>query len=324
MSLGYDLFRKQNEKSIDSGSQYAELIISEVRKKIEDPEYFSPYIASHPKSKYGFVLLREKKFDELEYDSMKTTFELESFNLVSESINDNKYLVVYIDDSYSLRSVSSEKRKRTIVAASVLVIAAVVIVSIFLLNADSNSPDKLVDEQDAVKNIIDSTTVPPSSTSDSASNLTVENKIYQINEWAPLVYAGRLLAEIRITKATNNVSDFPDYIQLAEKSNIKRIVRLNIEYKNISVDKGYSPNRYDDIAFFKDNKMLSYSSSWNGGEKNVSKGRTGVMKPSYMFDTDISQFNSLEIDFDYSFLVLSEFGLNGTNSVIHYKVNLEH
>ncbi|WP_267625986.1 hypothetical protein [Enterococcus faecium] len=323
MSLGYDLFRKQNEKSIDSGSQYAELIISEVRKKIEDPEYFSPYIASHPKSKYGFVLLREKQFDELEYDSMKTTFDLESFNLVSESINDNKYLVVYIDDSYSLRSVSSEKRKKTIVAISFLIIIAVVIVSLFLLNRDPNSPDKLSDKQDAAENIIDSAS-PPISTNDGNSNLTVDNKIHQINEWAPLNYDGRTLAEVRITKVTNNVSDFPDYIQSAEKSNIKRIVRLNIEYKNISVDKGYSPNRYDDIAFFKDNKMLSFSSSWDGGEKDVSKGRTGVMKPSYKFDTDISQFNSLEIDFDYSFLVLSEFGTNDTNSIIHFKVNLEH
>ncbi|HGF8171506.1 TPA: hypothetical protein QFF47_000004 [Enterococcus faecium] len=317
------MFRKQNEKSIDSGSQYAELIISEVRKKIEDPEYFSPYIASHPKSKYGFVLLREKQFDELEYDSMKTTFDLESFNLVSESINDNKYLVVYIDDSYSLRSVSSEKRKKTIVAISFLIIIAVVIVSLFLLNRDPNSPDKLSDKQDAAENIIDSAS-PPISTNDGNSNLTVDNKIHQINEWAPLNYDGRTLAEVRITKVTNNVSDFPDYIQSAEKSNIKRIVRLNIEYKNISVDKGYSPNRYDDIAFFKDNKMLSFSSSWDGGEKDVSKGRTGVMKPSYKFDTDISQFNSLEIDFDYSFLVLSEFGTNDTNSIIHFKVNLEH
>lgn len=323
MSLGYDLFRKQNEKSIDSGSQYAELIISEVRKKIEDPEYFSPYIASHPKSKYGFVLLRGKEFDELEYDSMKTTFGLESFNLVSESINDNKYLVVYIDDSYSLRSISSEKRKKTIVAVSFLIIIAVVIVSIFLLNRGPNSPDKLSDKQDAAENIIDNAS-PPISTNDGNSNLTVDNKIYQINEWAPLNYNGRTLAEVRITKATNNVSDFPDYIQSAEKSNLKRIVRLNIEYKNISVDKGYSPNRYDDIAFFNDNKMLSFSSSWNGGEKDVSKGRTGVMKPSYKFDTDISQFNSLEIDFDYSFLVLGEFGTNDTNSIIQFKVNLEH
>lgn len=318
MSLGYELFMKQNEKSIKNGDEYAEYIISEIEKIINDSSYFSPFIRSVENDPYAFIITMPNSINEIQFDSMQNTFEINGFTLMSEEYDGKPFFTLRIDkNEFKKLPIREKKRDKKKNALLILGCGGVLLTGIVIGGTNQYRMSGSESEKTSSAQMMGQTTEQKNEKKIAA------DKIYQNNEWAPITVNGKTAAKVRIVKATTKPTEFPDYLVTSEADNLSKLLYLTIEYTNDSLDEAYSPNRYQDFSFYSNNQMLHFNNSWDGGEHDIAKSRTGVMTPTYLLSDDVDRLEDIEIDFS-TYLPVSDGTVTDADNMIHFDIKVEH
>lgn len=120
-----------------------------------------------------------------------------------------------------------------------------------------------------------------------------------------------IVAEVVVTKVTDNVENFPDYITSGDYFDSNNLILIQVDYTNIAYPENFSMGLHDFQAFGEDGTQLPNINMQDGGDP-VTQGRTGTSE--FYIETEEPQ-DKLELDFIPS----------GSNSTIAtYSVNVEH
>lgn len=123
---------------------------------------------------------------------------------------------------------------------------------------------------------------------------TTETSKYSMNEAVVLVTDTEdPVAEVKVTKATDNLNAFPDYLSATDYYDVSKLILIQIEYKNIAYPENISFGLYDFQVFSEDGKLLPDISQQNGGDP-VAQGRTGTAE--FYIESEEPQ-DKIELDF---------------------------
>lgn len=120
-----------------------------------------------------------------------------------------------------------------------------------------------------------------------------------------------IVAEVVVTKVTDNINAFPDYLKSGDYFDVNNLILVQIDYTNITYPENFAMGLHDFQVFSSDGKQLPNIGQQNGGDP-VAQGRTGSAE--FYIEAEEAQDN-IELD-----LIPS-----GSNSPLAtYTVKVEH
>lgn len=140
-----------------------------------------------------------------------------------------------------------------------------------------------------------------------------ETPLHNINEPVSLYLDNpeEIVAEVVVTKATDNIDAFPDYLKSGEYFDADNLIMIQVEYTNISYPENFSMGLHDFQVFTEDGKNLPNIGQQNGGDE-VAQGRTGSSE--FYIETEETQ-DKIELD-----LIPS----GASSPLATYTVDVEH
>lgn len=179
----------------------------------------------------------------------------------------------------------------------------------------------IVDDVDSIVNKVVLNYIPNPNAEDSSSQSKDNSEVpsytdslpYALNEPVGLVFGDsvEVVAEVVVTKVTDNIEFFPDYIKNGDYFDATKLILVRIEYTNISYPENLSFGLHDFQVFNESGKLLPDISQQNGGDP-VAQGRTGTAE----FYLEVEEpLDKVEIDFVPQ---------GSTSPIATYAIDVEH
>lgn len=149
--------------------------------------------------------------------------------------------------------------------------------------------------------------------SSSSADVTQEVPRHGLNEAVVMFLddPSETVAEVKVTKVTDNVDAFPDYLKSGDYFDIDKLILIQVEYTNIAYPENLAFGLNDFQAFSENGKQLPNISQQNGGDP-VAQSRTATAE--FYIESEEPQ-DKIELDF------LPE---GNTTPVATFEVEVEH
>lgn len=185
----------------------------------------------------------------------------------------------------------------------------------FLLAACGNEGNTKTTENATEETTEQVSSSDQTSMADSAvtSESILETPLHSINEPVSLYLDNpdEIVAEVVVTKATDNIDAFPDYLKSGDYFDVNSLILIQVDYTNISYPENFSMGLHDFQVFTEDGKNLPNIGQQNGGDA-VAQGRTGSSE--FYVESEGSQ-DKIELDFIPS---------GSSSPLATYTVDVEH
>lgn len=176
-----------------------------------------------------------------------------------------------------------------------LSLSAVVLAACGVENAENEAQETNEDTHSSsvVSEEVSSESIQQETSSSSAE--TQEIPKHGLNEPVTMILDNpdEHVAEVNVTRVTDNIEAFPDYLKNGDYYDVNKLILIEVEYKNIAYPENISFGLHDFQVFSEDGKQLSDISQQQGGDP-VAPGRTGSAQ--FYIESEEPQ-DKIELDF---------------------------